>query len=93
MSSKPESSCQTLQVFYRNLQEVYSIEAIYERVPDSQPDEQQVLVKSGIIFIVTSLDAFLKQLVTDAFDVKYRSINFLVQQTYLLESKSSDLGT
>lgn len=73
MSFEHNLTCPAMEVFYRNLQEVYSLETIYERVPDGQPDEQQVLVKSSIIFIVTSLDAFFKQLVTDAFDAMLRS--------------------
>jgi RiboL-PSP-HEPN len=69
-STAPE--CQALEAFYQNLQESTLLRDFYEYLKRQHYDPQ-VLLKSGIIFIVTCLDEFVKHLVTEAFDIMLNS--------------------
>jgi hypothetical protein len=65
-STAPE--CQALEAFYQNLQESTLLRDFYEYLKRQHYDPQ-LLLKSGIIFIVTCLDEFVKHLVTEAFEI------------------------
>jgi len=70
--SSTVSKCQALEAFYQNLKESALLKDFYDHLKSQQYDPQ-VLLKSGIIFIVTCLDEFVKHLVTEAFEMMLNS--------------------